>query len=153
MARSGTLLAVLMIATCAHAQEAPRVSYSFDHVALSVSDVEASAVFYESLLGMERITDRTPIDGVRWLSMQGGGELHLLAIVDGAVQTNQAVHMAIRTPDFDELMARIRAMGVEYTTWLGNGPGITARDDGTRQVYLRDPDGYWIELIGLPGGS
>ena len=41
-------------------------------------------------------------------------------------------------------------MNVEYTTWLGESPGVTEREDGGRQLYLRDPDGYWIEVIGLP---
>ena len=80
--------------------------------------------------------------------MQGGGELHLLAIVEGEVMTNQAVHLAVRTAEFDALMEKILAMDVEYTTWLGSGPGVTTRDDGTRQIYVRDPDGYWIEVIG-----
>jgi len=143
------LSAILLFSSVAsHAQDADEFSYGFDHVALSVSDVEASAKFYETLFGLRRITDRTPIEGVRWLSMQGGGELHLLAIVPGEVRTTQAVHLAIRTPDFDRLMSRIGGMGVEYTTWLGSGPGVTERDDGTRQIYVKDPDGYWIEVIG-----
>ncbi len=142
--------AALIAAGCFAADELRAQSFDFDHVALSVADVEVSKDFYEALFGMTNITDREPIDGVRWLTMQGGGELHLLAVVEGEVTTNQAVHLAVRTPDFDELMARIVEMDVEYTTWLGEGPGVTERDDGTRQIYLRDPDGYWIEVIGTP---
>jgi catechol 2,3-dioxygenase-like lactoylglutathione lyase family enzyme len=130
------------------AQESGDLELSFDHVALSVADAERSAVFYERLFGLRRITDREPIEGVRWLSMAGGGELHLLAVVDGTVEVNQAVHLAVRTPDLDRLLRLIEAMGVEYTTWLGTGPGVTERDDGTRQLYLKDPDGYWVEVIG-----
>lgn len=132
------------------AQDSNDLSYSFDHVALSVADVEASAHFYEKLFGLQRITDRTPMEGVRWLTMPGGGELHLLAIVSGEVLTTQAVHLAVRTADFDRLLAAITEMGVEYTTWLGTGPGVTERDDGTRQIYVKDPDGYWVEVIGTP---
>ena len=133
-----------------NAQDSADLSYSFDHVALSVTDVEASAQFYEELFGLQRITNRTPMDGVRWLTMPGGGELHLLAVVPGEVLTTQAVHLAVRTPDFDRLLATITEMGAEYTTWLGVGPGVTERDDGTRQIYVKDPDGYWVEIIGTP---
>ena len=73
----------------------------------------------------------------------------MLAMVKEPVQVNQAVHLAVRTPDFDALMALIQEMNVEYTTWLETDPGVTERDDGTRQIYLKDPDGYWIEVIGL----
>lgn len=141
----------LMPVGTALAQDETPASFIFDHIALSVSDEAASARFYEDLFGMTNITDREPIDGVRWLSMPGGGELHLLAVVQGEVTTNQVVHLAIKTVNFDALMAKIVAMNVEYTTWLGEGPGVTERDDGTRQIYLKDPDGYWIEVIGLAG--
>lgn len=150
MMRTAFLTFILFATVCVPAQERAAPSLGFDHVALSVANAEASKDFYVELFGMTNITDRDPIEGVRWLSMHGGGELHLLAIVDGEVRTNQAVHLAVKTPDFDDLMQRVIEMDVEYTTWLGEGPGVTERDDGTRQVYLKDPDGYWIEVIGVP---
>lgn len=150
MIKTTAALLIMIATTGVWAQESSTSTFSFDHIALSVADVEKSQVFYEQLFGMTNITDREPIEGVRWLTMQGGGELHLLAVVEGQVTTNQAVHLAVKTPDFDALMEKIVAMDVEYTTWLGEGPGVTERDDGTRQVYLQDPDGYWVEVIGLP---
>jgi catechol 2,3-dioxygenase-like lactoylglutathione lyase family enzyme len=34
--------------------------------------------------------------------------------------------------------------------WFGNFPGITntitTRPDGIKQIYFKDPDGYWIEV-------
>ena len=149
MTRWITTFLLLVFSSTIAAQDSTEPTFEFDHVALSVADVEASQVFYESTFGMVNITDREPIEGVRWLRMQGGGELHLLAIVDGEVRHNQAVHFAVRTPDFDALFAKIVRGDIEYTTWLGDGPGVTERDDGTRQIYVRDPDGYWIEIIGL----
>jgi catechol 2,3-dioxygenase-like lactoylglutathione lyase family enzyme len=150
MLSTTALFCLLGFGSDLNAQDSDSLSYSFDHVALSVTDVEASAQFYEELFGLRQIMDRTPMDGVRWLTMPGGGELHLLAIVPGEVLTTQAVHLAVRTTDFDRLLATITEMGVEYTTWLGISPGITERDDGTRQIYVKDPDGYWVEIIGTP---
>ena len=149
MTRWTATLLLLVLSVPVAAQDSTKSAFEFDHVALSVADVQASQIFYESMFEMVNITDREPIEGVRWLRMQGGGELHLLAIVDGEVRHNQAVHFAVRTPDFDALFAKIIDRNVEYTTWLGDGPGVTERDDGTRQIYIRDPDGYWIEIIGL----
>ena len=148
MTKAAFVTVLLVISLGLYGQDSNKTSYSFDHVALSVADAEASAVFYETLFGLTRITNRNPIEGVRWLSMPGGGELHLLAMVEGPVQVNQAVHLAIRTPEFDRLMVLINEMNVEYTTWLGTVSGVTERDDGTRQIYLKDPDSYWIEVIG-----
>ena len=150
MTKTFPAIVLLIISGLAPVPSEAAESFAFDHVALSVADVEASKDFYVTLFGMVNITDREPIEGVRWLSMQGGGELHLLAVVEGEVITNQAVHLAVKTPDFDALMEKIVVMSVKYTTWLGEGSGVTERDDGTRQIYLQDPDGYWIEVIGLP---
>jgi catechol 2,3-dioxygenase-like lactoylglutathione lyase family enzyme len=141
---------VLMLTCAASAQDAEPVTFTFDHVALSVSDVDRSRAFYETVFGMQNITDRPPVKGVRWLSMGGGKELHLLAIVDGAVTVNQAVHISVKTNDFDRLLAILDERQVEYTTWLGSEREVTVTDSGTRQLYLQDPDGYWIEVNSLP---
>jgi catechol 2,3-dioxygenase-like lactoylglutathione lyase family enzyme len=147
-------VALIVAAFLSHAelcaQDGGRIDFTFDHVALSVSDVDRSREFYEAVFGMKNITDRTPVPGVRWLSMPGGGELHLLAIVDGPVQVNQAVHISVKTDDFDSLVDILDARNIEYTTWLGTERGFTITDSGTRQLYLQDPDGYWIEVITPP---
>jgi lactoylglutathione lyase len=36
-------------------------------------------------------------------------------------------------------------MQVKYRNFAGNGK-VTDRPDGVHQVYLQDPDGYWIEV-------
>lgn len=150
MSRTVCALFLLMLSGAAGAQGAARIEFSFDHVALSVSDVDRSREFYEAVFGMQNITDRPPVEGVRWLSMGGGKELHLLAIVDGEVSVNQAVHISVRTSDFDRLLAILDERDVEYTTWLGTERGFTVAESGIRQLYLRDPDGYWIEVNSLP---
>jgi catechol 2,3-dioxygenase-like lactoylglutathione lyase family enzyme len=141
---------VLTMACGASAQDTQPVAFTFDHVALSVSDVDRSRAFYEAVFGMQNITDRPPVEGVRWLSMGGGKELHLLAVVDGEVTVNQAVHISVKTNDFDRLLVILDERQVEYTTWLGTEREVTVTDSGTRQLYLRDPDGYWIEVNSLP---
>jgi catechol 2,3-dioxygenase-like lactoylglutathione lyase family enzyme len=141
---------VLVMACAASAQDTEPVNFTFDHVALSVSDVDRSRAFYEAVFGMQNITDRPPVKGVRWLSMGDGKELHLLAVVDGEVTVNQAVHISVKTNDFDRLLAILDERRVEYTTWLGTAREVTVTDAGTRQLYLRDPDGYWIEVNSLP---
>jgi catechol 2,3-dioxygenase-like lactoylglutathione lyase family enzyme len=99
MFKSVFIAVLLSLSAHLWADDSEQPSFAFDHVALSVADVDTSVVFYEALFGMTNITDREPIDGVRWLSMQGGGEMHLLAIVDGDVVTNQAVHLAVDEQD------------------------------------------------------
>ena len=35
---------------------------------------------------------------------------------------------------------------IPYEDWPGGQNKITIRADGIRQIYIRDPNGYWIEI-------
>jgi len=37
-------------------------------------------------------------------------------------------------------------MKIAYSDWQGKPNTINARADGIKQIYLQDPDGYWIEV-------
>jgi len=118
---------------------------TFDHIAIYVTDMDRSAAFYEQLLGLERI-DEPFHDGLHiWLRIGPGLSLH---IVGGAANTTPhdiTHHMAFRTGSLDDVMGRLDNAGVAFRNFLGNGR-INIRPDGIRQIYLQDPDGYWIEI-------
>ena len=40
----------------------------------------------------------------------------------------------------------LERLKVAYTNLKGDGKEPTVRVDGVRQIYLQDPDGYWIEI-------
>ena len=42
-------------------------------------------------------------------------------------------------------MAHLDHMQVKYQNLKGDGK-VTLRPDGVNQIYLQDPDGYWIEV-------
>ncbi len=51
-------------------------------------------------------------------------------------------HIAITTPDLDTTLQRLSEQGIEPER-----PPYTVRDGGSRLCFVRDPDGYRIELI------
>lgn len=52
----------------------------------------------------------------------------------------------MRVDDLDALVDDFRTRGVTFYDWPGSGNVITPRPDGFRQIYVQDPDGYWIEI-------
>lgn len=128
------------------AQEASAPTISLDHVALSVQDADRSVAFYRSVFGLREIENRTEIEGVRWLSLGEGKELHIISVIEGPVTINKAVHFALTTSDFDGFVEVLRRSGIEFSDWPGNAGKISVRADDTRQLYVQDPDGYWIEV-------
>ena len=128
-------------------------SFSFDHLALSVSDVNRSSNFYITVLNLQEITNRSKLEGIRWFALGEGKELHLISIVKESVATNKAIHLALKTPDFDMFIRRLDEMKITYTDWPGNINKINTRADGIRQVFFQDPDGYWIEVNSVVQGK
>jgi catechol 2,3-dioxygenase-like lactoylglutathione lyase family enzyme len=128
------------------AQDPPKTTFSFNHVALSVKDVNKSAEFYKDVLNLQEITNRTKMDGIRWFSLGEGKELHLISILKENVTINKAVHFALTTPDFDAFVKILNSKKVNYSDWPGTPSKINMRADGIQQIYFQDPDGYWIEI-------
>lgn len=139
-------LVIVLISKNTSAQKHDDFFMTVDHLALSVSDVDTSAEFYSSVLNLNEITNKTKVEGIRWFSLGDGKELHLISIVKGDIKLNKAVHFAVTTSSFDAFIKKLSAMSLEYSSWAGEKNKITIRADGVKQVYVQDPNGYWIEV-------
>lgn len=146
MVRILCLFAILAMPYPLSAQTAQDTGFTFNHIALSVQDLDRSADFYSAIFGLKEIVNRTEIEGIRWFSLGQGKELHLISVLKQPVSLNKAVHFALTTPDFNAFVERLQASGIAYSNWPGESGKITIRADNTRQLYLQDPDGYWIEV-------
>ena len=151
MIRLICLIAMIGLPVPAMADEKPTTGFAFDHVALSVADVDRSALFYANILGLKEVANRTEVDGIRWFSLGGGKELHLISVVKGPVKLNKAVHFALTTTNFDGFLAALKKSGTPWSSWPGEAGKVTDRADGTRQLYIQDVDGYWIEINSAAG--
>ena len=128
------------------AQENSSFHFAYDHLALSVKDVDRSAEFYMSVLKLPEISNRSKIEGVRWFSFADGLEIHLISTIKENVTINRAVHLALSTSNFDAFVKTLDAMSIAYSDWPGNSHKINIRADGIKQIFFQDPDGYWIEV-------
>ncbi len=150
MSRLLPLAALLTLAACQSvtpvvtAPAAP-AAVGLDHAALHVADLGASVAFYQEVFGLEEIPAPGDPTVIRWLGL-GPAQLHLIHY-DGAVPpTTKAVHFALRVADLDALVATVAALDVPYSDWPGVAGAVSVRGDGIRQIYVQDPDGYWIEV-------
>lgn len=148
--RHATLFALLFTGcVLLHAQQQSSLQLSFNHLALSVKDLDRSYDFYKRVLNLTEITNKTKVEGIRWFSLGDGKELHLISTAyfkRDSVITNKAIHMALTTNNFDELIKVFEANNIHYSDWPGTDRKINIRADGIKQIYLQDPDGYWIEI-------
>lgn len=129
------------------AQDSIAFNFTFNHMALSVKDVDVSAAFYKNVFQLNEIKNRAALEGIRWISLgEKDKELHLISRIKEPISINKAVHLALTTQNIDAFAKRLDEMKIEYGDFDGKLHTINIRADGVKQIYFKDPDGYWIEV-------
>jgi lactoylglutathione lyase len=125
-----------------HANAAARAT-AFDHVAIYVSDLSASVAFYQGVFGFEEIPAPLPI--ARWLIMSNGIALHIAKGRMQPLDQPRWIHFAVACSSMDEMIA---ALGAKHIAWsdIQGRPVVQVRSDSIKQIFVQDPDGYWIEI-------
>lgn len=139
------VLMLTITANCLLGQ-AQSFDFQFDHFAIVVEDVDKSAEFYKNVLNLEETPhpDRKP--GYRWFVVNGNTQLHLIQKEFAPFEKNKSMHLALATNDLDGVIARLKSKNVIFDDWSGKKNTIKHRSDGVDQIYIQDPDGYWIEI-------
>ncbi|WP_299766563.1 VOC family protein [uncultured Dokdonia sp.] len=122
------------------------ILFSFNHIALSVKDVDASIAFYQKVLQLEEIKNTASDSKTRWLSLGEGKQLHLIPRPNAEIKINKAVHFALATSDINAFITHLAVLNIEYSDWKNTPNKEYIRNDGIKQVYFQDPNGYWIEV-------
>lgn len=121
-------------------------NFCFNHIALSVQDVDESIAFYQKVLQLHEIKNTASNSKTRWLSLGEDKQLHLIPRPQADIKINKAVHFALTTPNFDDFVAYLKELQIDYSDWKDTPNKNYVRKDGIRQVYFQDPNGYWIEI-------
>jgi catechol 2,3-dioxygenase-like lactoylglutathione lyase family enzyme len=146
-------LAVLVLPERALAQDAapaptPIVrGLSVNHVALTVSDIERSFVFYQKLFGVTK----------GWPATGAGTGIHMdlpdgyISIDSVAEKKGVITHFAVAVDHMDRVAAKHLADKIN-----SEFPDAKARDayqanTGGSTVNLRDPDGFFVQISSKDG--
>ena len=118
---------------------------TFNHAAVCVKDLGVSTNFYKAVLGLEEIPNPFN-DGIHaWFKI--GPQLQLHVIQRGcSLKPEKNVHLCFSTASLQDFVSGLEKARVSYTNLKGEGKEPTTRVDGIKQIYLQDPDGYWIEI-------
>ncbi len=114
----------------------------FHHIQIAVTDMGRSFAFYTQLLGMEKAFG----DGnLVFLRTPGCSDLLTLHPVDGPLDPSkdgmQHFGFSVAPEDHAAAVEEARAFGAEVLA-VGRHGG----PNGTPYAYIKDPDGYIIEL-------
>lgn len=118
------------------------------HTCYRITDIDRSVAFYEAL-GFEEIR-RMPIgdEAVNvFMNLPGNGDEPRLELtynhgVDHYELGTAYGHVAVGTADLDATLESLAGQGIEPER-----PPYRIREGGSRICFVRDPDGYRIEIV------
>jgi catechol 2,3-dioxygenase-like lactoylglutathione lyase family enzyme len=135
----------------------------FNHVGISVTDIERSISFYHDMLGMEQLCDVFPFGGEQFetimdipgvtgrMCMIGKGTLNLELFEftnskakdpEHPVSDRGYSHFGVEVDDIAATYDKLRAANVRI-----HSPVITFMGGGMKAAYCRDPDGNVFEIM------
>jgi lactoylglutathione lyase len=122
---------------------------SFAHTCYRINEIERSVKFYEALgfVELRRMPIREEAVNVFMGLPDDDLEPRLeLTFNFGRTEPYEIGtgygHIAITTAELDATLAQLAAQGIEPER-----PPYTIREGGSRLCFVRDPDGYRIEII------
>ena len=127
----------------------------YAHVCYRINDIDRSLAFYCEALGFQELK-RYPIRDKAvniYVAPEGSEDTPLeLTFNYGRTEPYEIGtgygHIAYHVDDLDGTLARLAAIGVEPER-----PPYSIREGGSRLCFVRDPDGYRIELIEKVAGD
>jgi lactoylglutathione lyase len=125
---------------------AQKVQPVFNHIGLYVSNVDVSAAFYSKLLHLDTIKNPWPGAHMKWLSLGGNMQLHLIGTEKANLIVPKGNHIAFSVASIDDFIAVLKKANIPYQNSNNKPNSISIRPDGVKQVYFKDPDGYLVEV-------
>jgi catechol 2,3-dioxygenase-like lactoylglutathione lyase family enzyme len=112
----------------------------YNHVALHVKDIKASTAFYKEIIRLEPIEVPDSLKPIRsWFKLGLDEQLHLLAgRTQDVINDRTGSHFAWFVKSIDNTEVYLKKNNIKYHAQV--------RFDGTKQIYVADPDGYLIEF-------
>jgi lactoylglutathione lyase len=118
------------------------------HTCYRITNIDRSVAFYEAL-GFKEVA-RLPIrdEAINvFMNQPGDGEMPRLELtynhgVDSYELGTAYGHIAITTDDIHGTLARLADQGIEPEK-----PPYSVREGGSLLAFVKDPDGYRVELL------
>nr|WP_310522975.1 VOC family protein [Polymorphobacter sp.] len=123
---------------------------ALDHVNIIAKNLDATASFYEVVLGLERRNGPPPLspENAQWMfDISGRAIVHInthdapkaVERVTNGLHTGAVHHVALNCSGHDEMRERLRAFGIDCVCNEISAIGL-------RQIFVSDPNDVLLEL-------
>ena len=139
------LLILLFSSAVAQAQTSTSKA-SLNHIAIYVVDLKRSTAFYKDVIGLDTIPEPFHDGKHTWFSVGPKSHLHVIQGAQSISSHDKNNHLCFTVPSVQSFISTLDKNNVEFESWTGEKHAVTNRVDGVKQIYFKDPDGYWIEI-------
>ncbi|HEY4935671.1 MAG TPA: VOC family protein [Puia sp.] len=135
-------LLILCLSFQSRAQSKPQ----FNHLTVYVTDLARATDFYNKVMMLDTIPEPFHDHRHNWFKIGEHGQLHVIGGAKEDVPHDVNIHLAFTVASLPDFIKHLDQMGVKYGNFAGEVNKIALRPDQVQQIYLQDPDGYWIEV-------
>lgn len=125
---------------------AQKKSPLFNHVALYVVDLKKSTAFYRDIIQIDTMPEPFHDGKHTWFAIGPHSQFHLIEGAKEIIPRERHNHLCFSVPSVEEMIKVLNKANIPYSNLKGETKAFTLRVDGVKQIYLQDPDNYWIEI-------
>lgn len=140
------ILSFSLICTQDFAQAVNKPKAILNHTAIYVMDVKASAGFYQNIIGLDTVPEPFHDGKHAWFSTGPGIMLHIIQGAAAKKEYYKNQHTCFSVASVEAFTTILKKNNIPWEDRDGAKRAITVRVDGVKQIWLQDPDGYWIEI-------
>ena len=119
---------------------------TIDHVALYVVNLEKEASFYRDVLQFDTLAEPFHDGKHAWFTIGPGIAMHIIQGAEKPKEYFKNNHLCLSVASIEAFTKRLNSMKIGFEDKEGKQGAITNRVDGVHQIWLKDPEGYWIEV-------
>ena len=117
-----------------------------NHTAIYVMDIQKTGAFYSNIIGLDTVPEPFHDGKHIWYSTGAHTMLHVIAGAPSKKEYYKNQHTCFTVPNFNLFIEKLKQLNWAYEDVAGNKNATTTRVDGVHQIWLQDPDGYWLEI-------
>lgn len=140
------LAAFFLTSVKTDAQSVNKPKAVLNHLAIYVTNLSRTVDFYSNVFQLDTIPEPFHDNKHAWYSIAPGVALHVIAGADKPKEYFLNNHMCFSVNSVDAFVAKIKSRNISWVNAKGEPGLITTRVDGVKQIWVNDPDGYFIEV-------
>ncbi len=140
------MLATIVLSVVGVQAQTGKPKAVLNHTAIFVVSAKASAAFYTRVIGLDTIPEPFHDGKHAWLRIGPGMAMHIIEGAPSKKEYYKNQHTCFSVASVEAFTEVLKKNKIPYEDRDGAKQAITVRVDGVKQLWLQDPDGYWIEI-------